>query len=125
MNEYCKYCNDATSHTVYTMEKGPHYAKLVCDECGGMTRWMKKPKNENKRPKNKYTPSDLERNSCIICMREKDELINSEILEVHHIIEIANGGPDTPDNIDVVCTPCHRMIHYQRKYLRRASGNYA
>ena len=33
-------------------------------------------------------------------------------LEVHHIIQLANGGPDTTDNTQALCPNCHRKAHY-------------
>lgn len=32
-------------------------------------------------------------------------------LESHHIIHLAKGGPDTPDNAASVCPNCHRELH--------------
>lgn len=47
----------------------------------------------------------------------------------HHIVEWKDGGPTQPDNLVLVCHPCHDKIHYndwnvekhsdtQRRYLR-------
>ncbi|MFT8246534.1 HNH endonuclease [Roseomonas sp. BN140053] len=33
-------------------------------------------------------------------------------LEVHHKIPLAEGGPDTPDNVIALCANCHRDRHY-------------
>jgi len=33
-------------------------------------------------------------------------------LEVHHIHQLAEGGPDTPDNAVALCPNCHRELHY-------------
>lgn len=33
------------------------------------------------------------------------------VLQSHHIISVANGGPDTADNIATVCPVCHTLIH--------------
>lgn len=32
-------------------------------------------------------------------------------LEVHHVIQLANGGPDTIENTVAVCPNCHRRLH--------------
>lgn len=32
-------------------------------------------------------------------------------LEAHHIIPLAEGGPDTPDNCAALCPNCHRALH--------------
>ena len=33
-------------------------------------------------------------------------------LEVHHVITLANGGPDTVENCLALCPNCHRKMHY-------------
>lgn len=33
------------------------------------------------------------------------------ILQSHHIISVANGGPDSLENITTVCPNCHTLIH--------------
>ena len=51
-----------------------------------------------------------------MCLREK-EFLGKGQLEVHHVKEISNGGQDTPDNIWVLCTSCHRELHHRRVYF--------
>ncbi len=45
-------------------------------------------------------------------IRKKD---NTPYLEVHHIIQLANGGNDTVKNAIAVCPNCHRSLHYGKK----------
>lgn len=33
-------------------------------------------------------------------------------LEVHHVVMLADGGPDTPRNTAALCPNCHRRLHY-------------
>lgn len=33
-------------------------------------------------------------------------------LEVHHVVPLANGGPDTVSNAVALCPNCHRRVHY-------------
>lgn len=33
-------------------------------------------------------------------------------LEVHHLVQLAHGGPDTPENAAALCPNCHRELHY-------------
>ena len=33
-------------------------------------------------------------------------------LEVHHVNELSDNGPDTPDNVIALCPNCHRRAHY-------------
>ena len=41
--------------------------------------------------------------------RRKD---HSPYLEVHHIVQLANGGEDTVGNATALCPNCHRELHY-------------
>ncbi len=42
-------------------------------------------------------------------IRKKD---NTPYLEVHHIIQLANGGDDTVKNAQALCPNCHREKHH-------------
>jgi len=33
-------------------------------------------------------------------------------LEVHHLLRLADDGPDTPENVAALCPNCHRRAHY-------------
>jgi len=33
-------------------------------------------------------------------------------LEVHHVNELSDNGPDTPNNVIALCPNCHRRAHY-------------
>ncbi len=33
-------------------------------------------------------------------------------LEVHHILQVSDDGPDRPDNVIALCPNCHRRAHY-------------
>ena len=38
-------------------------------------------------------------------------------LEVHHLIRLADGGPDKPENVIALCPTCHRRAHYSINHL--------
>ena len=42
---------------------------------------------------------------CCLCPEHHD------ITEIHHIVPLREGGPDTEDNLMVVCGTCHDKIH--------------
>lgn len=42
-------------------------------------------------------------------IRAKD---NTPYLEVHHVIQLANGGEDSVENAIAVCPNCHRELHF-------------
>lgn len=122
--KFCKDCKEKTPHIIIPLDTGPHYGELRCEICDKFWGFEPKPINNGKRPRNKHTPQSLEIDNCQLCLRARCDLINTETLESHHIIEIQDSGPDTPENVWVLCTPCHRMVHYLRTYLRRSSGAY-
>jgi 5-methylcytosine-specific restriction enzyme A len=33
-------------------------------------------------------------------------------LEVHHVLRLADGGPDVVENAIALCPNCHRRLHY-------------
>jgi 5-methylcytosine-specific restriction protein A len=39
-------------------------------------------------------------------------------LEVHHLIRLCDGGPDTIENAIAVCPNCHRNLHYGKDLQR-------
>ena len=51
---------------------------------------------------------------CELCEREAPFLDkdNQPFLEVHHIIPLADDGPDTVDNAVALCPNCHRACHH-------------
>lgn len=113
----CKRCNISVTPNFVRGPFGPHEAKLVCPLCGAMLKWVSKEKNNGKRPKNKHTPESLGIDYCQLCLRPRNRLGKYETLDAHHIIEIAKGGEDVPENIWVCCTYCHQFIHQQRTYI--------
>ena len=42
---------------------------------------------------------------CCLCPQHED------ITDIHHIVPISEKGPDTEDNLMVVCPTCHAKIH--------------
>jgi len=40
------------------------------------------------------------------------DLSGSWFLEVHHVVHLAQGGADTPNNAVALCPNCHRRLHY-------------
>jgi 5-methylcytosine-specific restriction endonuclease McrA len=49
---------------------------------------------------------------------------NLPFLEVHHVIHLANGGPDTISNAVALCPNCHRAMHHARDRKKRVAKLY-
>lgn len=84
-----------------------HYKKAVCGSCGKFFGWISKPKNMTRRAPSTtgLTPAE----HCAICL-------TGQSLEVHHIIEIQDGGSNDPDNRLTLCQGCHALVHWVRRY---------
>ncbi len=53
---------------------------------------------------------------CELC-RERgpfEDDSGNRFLEVHHVVPLADGGPDTPSNTVALCPNCHRRAHYAK-----------
>lgn len=37
---------------------------------------------------------------------------DNNLLHAHHVIPLCAGGPDSPDNVLVLCPNCHALAHY-------------
>lgn len=48
-------------------------------------------------------------NTCQICKISGQEF--TEVLDVHHIVEVYLGGSDDINNLITACTVCHKLIH--------------
>lgn len=60
-----------------------------------------------------------DRHRCTVCHGNSGD----PVLEVHHIVRRSDGGPDSPDNLAVMCRTCHRAFHEGKAAanIRRAS----
>lgn len=43
----------------------------------------------------------------------------SPSLEVHHVIEVQELGSDDPENLRLLCSECHELIHARRRSFNR------
>lgn len=99
-----------TRQAVIAVDPDPgvkHYKKAICGSCGKFFGWISKPKNLAHRAPS--TTSIRPSSCCAICLTET-------ALEVHHIIEIQDGGDNAPDNRMTLCRGCHALVHWVRHY---------
>lgn len=45
-------------------------------------------------------------------------------LEVHHVIPLSKGGPDTPENCVALCPNCHKSLHHAENKEERTESLY-
>ena len=102
-----------------------HYGSIRCPVHGFL--WIPKPDTE-KKPKRK-TNSDLvcqlpenRRDFCWSCLRSQEllkALRPSVCLQVLHILPVAEGGNDHPENLQLLCAECHAEVHRRREAFGR------
>ena len=91
---------------------------VYCDHC-----WSKYPKSLSKlksakrrNDKHQYFADHqrkVNRHFCEVCLTDQYSL------QVHHIIEVKDGGSDEPENLSLLCDPCHTIVHRLRNLTRR------
>ena len=115
---YCKKCGTLCEQIAYDGPK--HFAKAICPSCNSFVSWVSKPKNEDKRKKTgiklkKFIPEDMQ-DFCELCLRDKDTLKKLNIFfEIHHVVPVKDQGEDTTENLRLVCSQCHSLIHRHRE----------
>lgn len=59
------------------------------------------------------------RGKCELCGRDAPFLdrSNEPFLEVHHVVPLTEGGPDTTCNAVGLCPNCHRRCHYSKDHV--------
>jgi len=91
---------------------------VYCDNC-----WSKYPKSLSKlkspkrrNDKHQYFADHqrkANRHFCEVC------LTTEYPLQIHHIIEVKDGGLDDVENLSLLCDPCHTIVHRLRNLTRR------
>jgi len=120
--DQCKYCGNPLKKR--ERPDTPHEAEAICITCGRHNHWIKKVTNEGVRTKTskhslrqvcdfyeKKTPT------CFFCLRTKEQLGLHETLTLDHIDEVSKGGTDRLNNLQVLCTACHKLKNWARLYM--------
>jgi 5-methylcytosine-specific restriction endonuclease McrA len=119
-SEKCRHCGDQGPHTVDLTTSGVHHAKVTCGGCNRFLRWLPKPESDPtkyRRPTSHTNlVADYGQGYCEMCLRKKEDLPPKQTLEAQHVLEFKDGGSNERENIWIVCTACHRMIHWIRTY---------
>lgn len=98
-----------------------HYGEVRCPVHGH--RWIPKPTEDKKQRRKanikllKLIPPHM-RLWCWQCSRSRlllEALKPPLALEIHHIIEVAEGGTDDPENLELLCAECHARVHRIRE----------
>lgn len=117
----CNRCERETLSRVVLTPDLPHYGKLVCDMCGCWRRWLPKPDTDPTKHRRTKQHTDLVRQFskgyCEMCLMTAGELDDGRVLEAHHVLEYQTGGDPSRENIWILCTGCHKLVHWMRTYV--------
>ena len=114
----CPKCGDEGVVTMGPFEGHGAYARSDCPKCRRWLKWLPKPAATPKRP---AAHADLvakhSKGYCELCLRSSTELGVGRGLEAHHVVEFQDGGDESRANLWIVCTSCHKLIHWMRTYV--------
>ena len=110
----CKICGTKLIETL--TNNSIHHARLDCPKCKLWRRWIKKPTTKEKKRK-QTTKHNITYDFCRMCGRTKEKLGDKEVLILHHMQPLEEGGKDIKENIIILCTACHRLHHWARLHM--------
>ena len=96
----------------------PHYAREDCADCLRFLRWVPKPDADRiRRPAaHRDLVKKFSRGFCEICLTKDSDLLPGQVLEAQHVQEFHEGGDPTRENTWIICTACHKLIHWRRTW---------
>lgn len=119
-------CDNCNSPIVFvsTQETSIHYGKLVCSKCNKWFKFVTKPNPDGERKgTSRYELEQvmkfykLEEPFCFFCLRKKEQLGFNETLTRDHIKELDKDGEDILENLQLLCSACHKLKNWMRLYL--------
>lgn len=104
-----------------------HVADIICERGhhNGFTGNINETPRKNTTQKNSRKElSKLGLWFCWFCGRLKEELNHNETVEGDHILPLNKGGEDSPENIQPLCSTCHKLknwmqIHVVNKTMKK------
>jgi len=104
-----------------------HHGEIYCPKCGKHVRWVPKPdkKSSGRKTTSRYDVvavakhHGFEKPFCFFCGRTQEQLGTNETLTVDHILPLSEGGTDTLNNLQILCSACHQLKNWATVYLRK------
>lgn len=99
-----------------------HHGEQKCTNCGRHIKFIPRPRDGRGRS-SAYSVKDVaehhgyDEHRCFFCRRTRSQLGKNETLEVDHIKELEKeNGEDGLNNVQILCTPCHKLKNWMRLY---------
>jgi len=118
----CPYCSNPYLKVVRRPDT-IHYAELRCLSCGRFIQWLPNPNQTERKKTSRYSLGDVARFHgfsvpfCFLCLRQKEDLGSNETLTIDHIIPLSNGGEDKLENLQILCSACHKLKNWVYTYV--------
>ncbi|QIB75402.1 HNH endonuclease [Halogeometricum borinquense] len=102
-----------------------HYGRRDCEDCGEFLGWVEKPGKDDRDTTSQYTIEQIIKKKgfdearCFFCRRPRAYLGKNETLTRDHIHELQDGGEDRIDNLQILCTACHKLKNHNRLYYHK------
>lgn len=116
-------CPDCFNKLIFTKtHNSVHYGRLDCPKCDKWVKWVSNPKDESRKKTSNFEKEDvfkfhnMEKNCCFFCLRTKEQLGKNETLTIDHIEELNGRGKDEIQNLQILCTACHKLKNWMRLY---------
>ena len=133
-DQVCPYCGAEENLRLQlvdtTAKPSPHWAACICNACNRQITFVRKPVvAEDETPRKRRSQDQLKRllrdadrdvTCCELCLVTEGE--GGQHMVIHHVIEVQDGGDDTPENLRVYCVDCHTDAHTARSRVRRLRG---
>ena len=121
--ERCQWCGSTNLNFIET-KNSVHYGKYVCIDCNRWVRWVSNPETIGRTRTSRYDINQVNKHHnfngkpfCFFCLRYKEELGAKETLTLDHIKELDKGGEDVFENLQILCSACHKLKNWARLYI--------
>lgn len=118
-------CEHKYTEIIHTKNDGVHAGgRIICSTCDKFIGWNKAEHNDGVRTQStKFTLEKILKEKgfkepfCFFCNRIPSQLGTNEVLTIDHIFPIREGGKDEINNINVLCSSCHKLRHWCETYM--------
>ena len=122
MMDKCQWCGSKNIKFTLTPNL-THYGRNDCIDCKNWVEWLKNPETKGRSKTSKYKMQQLlkfykmDNEFCFFCLRTKSQLGIKETLTIDHKEELNKGGKDEVENLQILCSACHKLKNWCRLYL--------